>query len=77
MYTKYTMNNVKLQKKGKQTMNNKKDKEKVTTAKISVSTRNKLKILAIIKQKTIKNLIDDLATKELEIEKKKGIKYLT
>jgi len=58
-------------------MNNKKDKEKVTTAKISVSTRNKLKILAIIKQKTIKNLIDDLATKELEIEKKKGIKYLT
>ncbi len=77
MYTKHTMNNVKLQKKGKQTMNNKKDKEKVTTAKISVSTRNKLKILAIIKQKTIKNLIDDLATKELEIEKEKGIEYLT
>ena len=48
--------------------------EESTTAKISVSTRNKLKILAIIKQKTIKKLIDDFATRELEIEKSKGNK---
>ena len=51
--------------------------KKITTAAIFTSTRDKLKLISAIRQISISKLLDDFATKELEIEKKKGIKYLT
>jgi len=52
--------------KMKKQKNNK--KEKRTTAGISISTREKLKLLSAIRKKPISKLLDDFVTKELKIE---------